>query len=209
MTIDPPIAGLIGAILGASIGGLATSLIAVWKYKIETRTEAYRALIETSSQMAAFTGMVGNRGLQSLGPKQQGLFLDLLMQFRSAKAKVALYGSPEVLSRLGAFTASHARMEKDADADAYIAFIAAMRKDSFAKDYPSFSRDVDRLMVRDEMQVAADGTVSTMRDRLAAKARHDAAAPADAPPETPPPETPPPPPPAPHTSFSYSIGPKA
>lgn len=145
--------GLGGVLVGGTVQYMATAISARWKYRIETRTGAYKAFIDSASRVSIFMGSVGGRLPAQMTDVERKTFVELQMQYEGARNQLTLYASPAVLKKVGTFTSKHAALKTDADCEAYIDFIEAMREDSYADNYPGYRKDVDNLMLRGMMRV--------------------------------------------------------
>jgi hypothetical protein len=146
------ISGMIGGLFTGGLQYVATVRQERRKHIVETRTNAYNAYIVAVSKVAIYNGATGNKPVTAMAGKERESFVQLHMEFQDAKNRLALYASPRVLEKLGIFSSRHAAMAVDADVEAYIDVIEAMREDSYAENYDGFRRDVDNMMLRGSMK---------------------------------------------------------
>jgi hypothetical protein len=144
--------GIAGVLVGGAVQYVATSIAERAKYKVETRTDAYRLFLDAAAKMTIFTGSIGNKPPPMMNEGERKTFIELQMLLNGARNRLALYASRPVLEKLALFTSRHAMLASDADCEAYIDFLEAMRADSFADNYDGFRRDVDSLMLRGMMK---------------------------------------------------------
>lgn len=144
--------GVAGVAVGGALQLFGTLFAERAKADRDSRTDAYRALIDAMARIATWNGARGNKPPALMSVEEKKEFLDLQMNFNIARNRLAIYASPKVLQKVATFTSGHARLESDADVEAYINFLEEMRGDSRAASYEGFRRDVDNLMLRGMMK---------------------------------------------------------
>lgn len=142
------LAGILGGMVTAAVQYLSSRQQERWKYIVETRTDAYKSLMDALANLGIYTGALQRSGVTEPSPEQQQQLLILHTQLAAAHSKMALYASPQALAKAGAFFSQHAALKSDADYEGFIDMIEAMRDDSFADCYPEFRQHLDELMLR-------------------------------------------------------------
>lgn len=146
------IIGILGGVIGGLVSGAVQYVVTArqdqWKYKVETQTEAYRALMDAIADLSLYNGSLTQAGVTEPSADQRAQLLAYQTQLAAAHTKIALYASPAVMKRAGTFFSRHATMQSNEDVEGFIDMIEAMREDSFAERDPEFRKHLDELMLR-------------------------------------------------------------
>jgi hypothetical protein len=107
-----------GVVIGASLQYIFTRYLEVQRHGRELRTQAYLDFINCVSELA------------HLNEPQGSQERDLLAKTTSAKGRICLYGSREVIHAFAAFENLGAVISSPEQRAGFVALLAAMRKDS-------------------------------------------------------------------------------
>lgn len=112
----------VGVVVGAGLQYLFTRVLEERRHDRDLRTQAFADYVRCVSEMR-------HTFIQPQAPKER----EMLARLTDAKARICLYGSGKVILKLAEFERLGGRVNSDAQQDAFVDVLLAMRGDGDAK----------------------------------------------------------------------------